>query len=111
LHQQPDLCYHRRLEPVRDALAKYINATDTSGGKESVVFVENASGGVNSVLRSLKIQPGERILILSTAYPVTSNTLDYLKDWSDGQVCTTIMYHHLPTYLTFLGPTPSSTTP
>jgi isopenicillin-N epimerase len=43
--------YEERLEPARRALAKFVGASS-----RDVVFVTNATTGVNSVLRSLKFQ-------------------------------------------------------
>jgi hypothetical protein len=50
------------MDALRERVAKYLGAK-----KEDIVFVPNASHGMNAVLRSLKIQPGEKILYLNTA--------------------------------------------
>ena len=39
---------YEEMDKVRNEIAKYINADD-----EDIVFVDNASHGVNSVLRSI----------------------------------------------------------
>ena len=75
------ICYAKRLIPVRKQLAAYINAAE-----ESTVFMENASGALNAVIRSLEMGPGDRVLILSTAYSVVPNILTYLNSWTKGAV-------------------------
>ena len=45
---------------------------------QDLVFVENATTGVNAVLRSLDLGPQDELLALSHVYPAVSNTLDYL---------------------------------
>ena len=45
---------------------------------EDTVLVENASAAVNSILRSLRLEAGDKILILSTAYGMVVETLTWL---------------------------------
>lgn len=57
-------------------MPRYINADPAD-----VVFIENASGAINAVIRSLaptRLQKG-RVLFLSTAYPVIPHTIRYLQ--------------------------------
>ena len=49
--------YEERLEPARRALGKFVGANS-----RDIVFVTNATTGVNSVLRSLKFEPGDELL-------------------------------------------------
>jgi selenocysteine lyase/cysteine desulfurase len=49
----------KRLEAVRDQVAAYVNAPE-----DDVVLVENASGAVNAVLRSVKWKAGDSVLYL-----------------------------------------------
>src|SRR5215469_5269128 len=44
---------------------------------EDVVFVENATTGLNAVLRSLDFEPGDEILITSLAYPAIRKAAQY----------------------------------
>jgi len=44
-----------------------------------LVFVENASSGINSVLRALQLGSQDTVLYLSTAYSMVVNTLEYLQ--------------------------------
>jgi hypothetical protein len=48
---------------VRQRLADYINAD-----VDDVVLIENASAGVNGVLRSWPWRAGDKVLYFSTAY-------------------------------------------
>jgi selenocysteine lyase/cysteine desulfurase len=63
------------VDQVRAQIAKYINAQF-----QNVVFVPNASSGVNAVLRSLRPPNSvqNKILYLDTEYMMTQNTLAYV---------------------------------
>jgi selenocysteine lyase/cysteine desulfurase len=65
------------MNTVRAQVANYVGADP-----EDVVFVENASHGVNSVLRSIQInfKTGGKILILDIAYGMVKNTVQFLSD-------------------------------
>jgi isopenicillin-N epimerase len=62
--------YEERLEPARRALAKFVGASS-----RDVVFVTNATTGVNSVLRSLKLRRGDELLTTSLDYNACRNVL------------------------------------
>jgi len=62
--------YEERLEPARRALAEFIGAD-----ARDVVFVTNATAGVNAVVRSLKLQPGDELLTTSLDYNACRNVL------------------------------------
>lgn len=62
-----------RLRAAAEAVAAFVGAE----GKD-LVFVDNATAGVNAVLRSLKLQPGEEILIHSLAYGAVANTAAFV---------------------------------
>ena len=64
------------MDAVRKVLAKFVGAD-----ADDVAFVPNASHGVNAVLRSLRIKPGEKILFLNVAYTMVKNTLKYLEEF------------------------------
>jgi selenocysteine lyase/cysteine desulfurase len=83
--ENPDLWYRSGLgfdtaltfqDRVRAKMAAYINAdfNDT-------VFVDNASNGVNAVMRSLarSLPPGKKIMLLNTAYYMVKMVLQYLE--------------------------------
>ena len=62
--------YEERLEPSRIELAKFIGARP-----QDVVFVTNATTGVNAVLRSLKLRRGDEVLTTNLDYNACRNAL------------------------------------
>lgn len=74
LEREPVLFLARELEGLLDsarrALSEFIGA-DPNG----LVFVPNATAGVNTVLRSLKLGPGDEILITNHTYPSCRNAV------------------------------------
>ncbi|KAK9710124.1 hypothetical protein K7432_008619 [Basidiobolus ranarum] len=67
--------YFQEYDRVRDEVADYVGAK-----KENLVFVQNATTGVNSIVRSLKFQPGEKVLYFSTTYNAVKQLLYYLQE-------------------------------
>jgi len=53
----------RLLRQVADTVGEFVGARG-----DDIVFVDNASTGINAVLRSLALQPGDEILVLDQAY-------------------------------------------
>jgi isopenicillin-N epimerase len=62
--------YEERLEPSRRELARFIGARH-----RDVVFVTNATTGVNAVVRSIRLQPGDEILTTNQDYNACHNAL------------------------------------
>ncbi len=62
--------YEERLEPARQELARFIGAD-----AQDLVFVTNATSGVNAVLRSVRLQPGDELLTTSLDYNACHNVL------------------------------------
>lgn len=62
--------YEERLEPSRQELAHFVSAR-----AQDVVFVGNATTGVNAVLRSLRLQPGDELLTTSLDYNACHNVM------------------------------------
>jgi isopenicillin-N epimerase len=85
LERQPMNFLGRDLEPLldrsRQRLAEFLGATP-----ENLVFVPNATTGVNTVLRSLKFQPGQEILTTDHAYNACRNALDYVAERDGARV-------------------------
>lgn len=48
------------------------------GNYTSVVITDNASSAVNALLRSIKFNRDDSVLVFETAYPMVKNTLKYL---------------------------------
>ena len=61
------------LREAAGAFARFVGA-DADG----VVFVPNATTGVNAVLRSLRLRPGDEVLHVSHVYNAVRNTVAYL---------------------------------
>lgn len=76
LERQPLQFLVRELEPqldtARTALAQFAGAK-----ADDVVFVSNATSGVNTVLRSLDLQPGDELLVTDFAYNACRNALNF----------------------------------
>lgn len=69
------------LRAAAAALAPYIGA-DADG----IAMVENATGAVNAVLRGLKLEPGQEILVTDQTYPAVRNTVDYVAERAGAKV-------------------------
>jgi isopenicillin-N epimerase len=85
LERQPMNFLARDLEQLwdqsRQRLAEFLGALPTN-----LVFVPNATTGVNTVLRSLCFQPGQEILTTDHAYNACRNALDYVAEKSGATV-------------------------
>lgn len=66
--------YQEYLQRVRSKLAMLLGAQPAE-----LVLVENASAGVNCVLRSMTWQPHDALVILDVAYPMTRNLVMWLQ--------------------------------
>jgi isopenicillin-N epimerase len=60
------------LDQAREALSRFVGADP-----QDLVFVPNATTGVNVVLRSLRFSPGDELLTTDHAYAACRNSLDY----------------------------------
>ncbi|HZQ48460.1 MAG TPA: aminotransferase class V-fold PLP-dependent enzyme [Verrucomicrobiae bacterium] len=69
------------LDQARGALAAFLGAN-----AENLVFVPNATAGVNTVLRSLQFKPGDELLVTDHEYNACRNTLDYVAERSGAKV-------------------------
>ena len=63
------------------ALADFLGAKS-----DNLVFVQNATAGVNTVLRSLKFQPGDELLVTDQEYNACRNALNFVADNSGAKV-------------------------
>jgi isopenicillin-N epimerase len=83
--RQPVQFMVRELEAhwdeARTALARFVGAE-----AEDVVFVANATSGVNTVLRSLTFQPGDELLVTTHEYNACRNALDFVAERSGTKV-------------------------
>ncbi|HKA62099.1 MAG TPA: aminotransferase class V-fold PLP-dependent enzyme [Methylomirabilota bacterium] len=70
-----------RLDTARAALAAFVGAD-----ADDLAFVANATGGVNAVLRSLRLQAGDELLTTDHCYQACRNTLDYVAERTGARV-------------------------
>jgi isopenicillin-N epimerase len=63
------------LRGQADELGKLLGAA----GKD-IAFVENATTGVNAVMRGLRFKAGDQLLTLNHVYPAVDNTLKFLAE-------------------------------
>jgi isopenicillin-N epimerase len=61
------------LEQAREACARFVGARP-----EDFAFVASATAGVNAVLRSLELAPGDELLVTDHAYNACQNALAYV---------------------------------
>ncbi len=65
-----DTTFESRIDEARHAVARFLNA-DADG----LVFVQNATSGVSTVLQSLEFAPGDELLTTNHEYNATLNGL------------------------------------
>jgi isopenicillin-N epimerase len=77
MEAEPVRFFTLELEPALDAsraaLAPYLNARP-----DDLVFVRNATAGVNAVLRSLALAPGDELLVTSQGYGACTNAASFV---------------------------------
>jgi isopenicillin-N epimerase len=85
LEREPVQFLARQLEnhadAARDALARFLGV-DTN----DLVFVPNATTGVNTVLRSLHFKSGDQLLITNHEYNACRNAINLVAEQSGAQV-------------------------
>ncbi|NDJ18018.1 aminotransferase class V-fold PLP-dependent enzyme [Myxacorys almedinensis] len=85
LEQQPLLFFSRDFETLldetRQTLAKFVGSAS-----EDLVFVPNATTGVNAVLRSLPFTPNDELLTTNQEYNACRNALDFVAERTGATV-------------------------
>ena len=76
------------LQTTREKLASFLSCD-----ADDLALVENATSGVNTVLRSLQFAPGDEILVPDHAYQACRNTIDFVAQrWSAKVVTVNIPF-------------------
>jgi isopenicillin-N epimerase len=92
LEQEPLRFVMREFEPLLD-LARVALANFVKADPADLVFVPNATTGVNSVLRSLTFEPGDELLTTNHAYNACRNALEFVAQrWGAKIVVATIPF-------------------
>jgi isopenicillin-N epimerase len=85
LEREPVRFMNRELEPLLDAaraeLAQFVGAEPAD-----LVFVPNATAGVNAVLRSLDLDQHDELLVTDQEYNASRNVLDYVAGLEGAKV-------------------------
>jgi isopenicillin-N epimerase len=70
-------------ESARDALSSFVRCHP-----DGLVFVKNATTGVNTVLRSLEWKPGDQILMIDHGYSACLNAARYVAERTGAELVT-----------------------
>jgi isopenicillin-N epimerase len=70
-----------RLDAARSSLAAFLQADP-----HNLVFVPNATTGINAVLRSYPFQPGDAVLTTNQEYNACRNALDFVAERSGIEI-------------------------
>jgi len=110
MERQPVQFLARDLEPLLDqtraALGAFVGARP-----EDLVFVPNATAGVNTVVRSLAWAPGDELLVTDHAYGACRNALDFVAGRAGARVVVARVPFPLPSAETVLEAVMAEVTP
>jgi isopenicillin-N epimerase len=85
LEREPVRFMVRELEPLLDA-ARADVAAFVGAEAEDIAFVQNATAGVNAVLRSLDLDQHDELLVTTHEYNASRNALDFVSALSGAKV-------------------------
>ena len=85
LEREPVRFMVRELEPLLDAARAEV-AAFVGAGAEDIAFVQNATAGVNAVLRSLDLDQHDELLVTTHEYNASRNVLDFVCALSGAKV-------------------------
>ena len=95
-----------RIRAAAEAVAAFLGAMG-----DDIVFVDNATAGVNAVLRSLRLQAGDEILILDHAYGAVARTAAHVAREQGAHVVTAALPFPLGDAAACLGAVEAAITP
>lgn len=85
LEAEPVQFFVKKLEPLldeaRQALSQFVGCD-----ADDLVFVPNATGGVNSVLRSLEFSPEDELLVTNQEYNACRNAMNFIAERTGAKV-------------------------
>lgn len=85
LESEPVRFMARELEPLLDAAR--VRLADFLGAQPAgLAFVPNATTGVNAVLRSLALQPGDELVTTTHGYNACTNALRFVAERTGARV-------------------------
>jgi isopenicillin-N epimerase len=85
MERQPVQFLVREMEPLMDA-ARGALAEFAGANVDNLVFVPNATAGVNTVLRSLQFNAGDELLVTNQEYNACRNALEFVAKRSGARV-------------------------
>lgn len=85
LERQPVQFLLRELESLLDEARNSLSAF-VGARADDLVFVNNATTGVNTVLRSLEFKPGDELLVSNHGYNACRNALQFVAERSGAKV-------------------------
>jgi isopenicillin-N epimerase len=85
LEREPVRFFIRELEALSDDAYAAVGAF-VGADPADLAFVSNATQGVNTVLRSLDLAPGDELLTHDQAYNACKNALDYVAERTGARV-------------------------
>lgn len=85
LERQPLRFFMREFEALLDAARNQL-AAFVGAQPDELVFVPNATTGVNAVLRSLSFNPGDELLTTNQEYNACRNALDFIASRTEATV-------------------------
>jgi selenocysteine lyase/cysteine desulfurase len=74
-HHGPEKSYRPLMNEAKELIAKELHIPSV----DDIVLVENASSGINAVMRSFPWRAGDKVLYLNCAYGMVQSVLRYLE--------------------------------